>query len=75
LLLKNRHNKQYKRKVAEIMVSNLSVAYEDDHIVALVPMLSDQGLHHIPVLNTQQQLVGIITQSDLIAALFNSKLA
>ncbi|WP_444786607.1 HPP family protein [Rheinheimera sp. NSM] len=75
LLLKNRHNKQYKRKVAEIMVSNLSVAHEDDHIVALVPILSDQGLHHIPVLNAQQQLVGVITQSDLIAALFNSKLA
>jgi len=75
LLLKNRHHKQYKRKVAEIMVSNLSVAYEDDHIAALVPMLSDQGLHHIPVLNARQQLVGIITQSDLIAALFNSKLA
>jgi CBS domain-containing membrane protein len=75
LLLKNRHNKQYKRKVAEIMVSSLSVAHEDDHIAALVPMLSDQGLQHIPVLNTQQQLVGVITQSDLIAALFNSKLS
>ena len=75
LLLKNRHNKQYKRKVAEIMLTKLSVAHENDHIAALVPMLSDQGLHHIPVLNTQQQLVGVITQSDLIAALFNSKLS
>ncbi|WP_240222070.1 HPP family protein [Rheinheimera hassiensis] len=75
LLLKNRHNKQYKRKVAEIMLTKISVAHEDDHIAALVPMLSDQGLHHIPVLNTQQQLVGVITQSDLIAALFNSKLS
>tara|TARA_B100001059_G_scaffold235832_1_gene283142 strand:+ start:126327 stop:127562 length:1236 start_codon:yes stop_codon:yes gene_type:complete len=74
LLLKNRYNKHYKRKVAEIMVTKLSVAHEDDHIAALVPMLSDQGLHHIPVLNAQQQLVGIITQSDLIAALFNAKL-
>lgn len=74
LLLKNRHNKQYKRKVAEIMVTKLSVAHEDDHIAVLVPLLSDQGRHHIPVLNTQQQLVGVITQSDLIAALFNTKL-
>lgn len=74
LLLKNRHNKQHKRKVAEIMVSKLSVAHENDHIAALVPMLSDQGLHHIPVLNDQQQLVGVITQSDLIAALFSAKL-
>ena len=73
-LLKNRRNKQYKRKVAEIMVTKLSVAHEDDHIAVLVPLLSDQGRHHIPVLNTQQQLVGVITQSDLIAALFNTKL-
>ena len=41
---------------------------------ALVPVLSDQGFHHIPVLNVQRQLVGVITQSDLIAALFNTTL-
>ncbi len=75
LLLKNRHQKQYKRKVAEIMATELTVAQEHDHIAALVPLLSDQGLHHIPVLNASQQLSGMITQSDLIAALFNEKLA
>jgi CBS domain-containing membrane protein len=37
-------------------------------------MMSDQGLHHIPVLNAEQKLVGIVTQSDLIAGLFKSKL-
>lgn len=74
LLLKSRHKTQHKRQVAEIMVTNLTVAHEQDHIVALVPMLSDQGLHHIPVLNDQQQLVGVITQSDLIAALFSNNL-
>lgn len=74
LLLKNRHHKQYKRKVAEIMAGNLCVAHEDDHIAALVPLLSDKGHHYIPVLNSQQQLVGIISQSELIAALFNANL-
>lgn len=74
LLLRNKHSIQYKRNVADIMVSKLTVAHEHEHIAALVPVLSDQGLHHIPVLNAQQQLVGVITQSDLIAALFNAKL-
>ena len=74
LLLRNKHSSQYKRNVADIMVSKLTVVHEHEHIAALVPVLSDQGLHHIPVLNAQQQLVGIITQSDLIAALFNAKL-
>ena len=74
LLLRNKHSSQYKRNVADIMVSKLTVAHEHEHIAALVPVLSDQGLHHIPVLNDQQQLVGVITQSDLIAALFNANL-
>ncbi|CAM3885197.1 HPP family protein [Rheinheimera salexigens] len=75
LLLKNRHNKHYKRSVEDIMATNLTVVHENDHIAALIPILSDQGLHHIPVLNGQQKLVGIITQSDLIAALFSNQLA
>jgi len=38
-------------------------------IATLVPVLSDKGLHHIPVTNNKQ-VVGIVTQSDLIAALY-----
>ncbi|MFT7194148.1 MAG: CBS domain-containing membrane protein [Rheinheimera aquimaris] len=74
LLLRNKHRSQRKRNVADIMVTKLTVAHQHEHIAALVPVLSDQGLHHIPVLNAQQQLVGVITQSDLIAALFNTTL-
>lgn len=71
LLLKRGHKKHHKRRVAELMTARLTVVSEDDHIAALIPLLSDQGLHHIPVLNKQQQLSGIITQSDLIAALYS----
>ena len=34
----------------------------------LVPLLFDHGLHHIPIVNAEQRLVGMVTQSDLIAA-------
>lgn len=71
LRLKRGHKKHHKRRVAELMTARLTVVSEDDHIAALIPLLSDQGLHHIPVLNRQQQLSGIITQSDLIAALYS----
>ncbi|MDX3774193.1 HPP family protein [Chromatiaceae bacterium AAb-1] len=71
LLLKRGHKKHHKRRVAELMTVKLTVAYEDEHIATLIPLLSDQGLHHIPVLNRQQKLAGIITQSDLIAALYS----
>ncbi|HAU4905126.1 TPA: CBS domain-containing protein, partial [Aeromonas hydrophila] len=36
----------------------------------LVGAFSDGGLHHMPVVDGEQ-LVGILTQSDMVAALFN----
>lgn len=43
--------------------------HEDTSVERLVPQLSDWGLHHVPVLDGQQRLVGMVSQSDLIAAL------
>lgn len=59
------------RKVRQIMNSPVFTVGEHELIASMVPLLSDQGLHHIPVVNEYQELVGIITQSDLIAALYN----
>lgn len=56
--------------VGQIMASPVVTAREDMHIVELVPLLSDKGLHHIPVVNEERRLVGMVTQSDLIAALY-----
>jgi|GEM_PF-4254853 len=38
-------------------------------------MLSDQGLHHIPIVNEERRLIGMVTQSDLVAALYRGRLA
>jgi len=46
----------------------------DMHIVELVPLLSDIGLHHIPIINAERRLAGMVTQSDLIAALYRGRL-
>ncbi|MNE97431.1 CBS domain protein [compost metagenome] len=40
----------------------------DEPAVALIPLLSEQGLHCLPVMDGEQ-LVGVITQTDLIAGL------
>jgi CBS domain-containing membrane protein len=45
---------------------------EDSHMVDLVFLLSDRGLHCLPVVDDQQRLVGMITQTDLIAALYRN---
>ena len=56
--------------VVQIMATPVYTAREDAHIVELVPLLSEKGLHHIPIVNAENRLVGIVTQSDLIGALY-----
>lgn len=56
--------------VGQIMATPVKTVSTDMHIVELVPLLSDQGLHHVPVVDKEKRLVGMVTQSDLIAALY-----
>lgn len=56
--------------VGQIMASPVYSAKETMHIVELVPLLSERGLHHIPIVDAERRLVGMVTQSDLIAALY-----
>nr|WP_240636049.1 HPP family protein [Caldimonas tepidiphila] len=60
--------------VGQIMTAPVQTAGVDRHIVELVPLLSDLGLHHIPVIDHERRLVGIVTQSDLVAALYRGRL-
>jgi CBS domain-containing membrane protein len=50
------------------MSSPVITVDSDVHVVELIPLLSNQGLHCLPVLE-QGRLVGMLTQTDLIAAL------
>lgn len=60
--------------VGQIMTSNVITAREDTPIVELVPLMSNSGLHHIPVVNDENRFVGMVTQSDLLASLYESRL-
>ena len=60
--------------VGQIMSSNVISARENTPIVELVPLMSNSGLHHIPVVNDEGRFVGMVTQSDLLASLYESRL-
>ncbi len=60
--------------LGELMSSPVRTTDVDAHIVDLIPLLSDRGLHCLPVLDGDE-LVGIITQTDLVAALHRALLA
>ncbi|AHL74326.1 hypothetical protein CH92_04175 [Stutzerimonas stutzeri] len=55
-----------------IMSAPVVSVTENSHMVDLVFLLSDRGLHCLPVVDDQQRLVGMITQTDLIAALYRN---
>jgi len=58
--------------VGQIMTRRVRVAGTDRHVVDLVPLFSEYGHHHIPIVDGENRLVGIITQSDLVRALFHA---
>jgi CBS domain-containing membrane protein len=61
--------------IGQIMTRVIRTATDSMHIVELVPLVSDYGLHHIPIVNAECRLVGIVTNSDLVAGLYRGRLA
>ena len=58
--------------VGDIMTSAVMTARPDQELVDLMPLFSDGGRHHLPVVDKQGRLVGMVTQSDMVAALFRA---
>jgi CBS domain-containing membrane protein len=61
--------------VGEIMHAQVKTVHMDEPIVELVPLMSNLGLHHIPVVDDEGLFVGVVSQSDVLAALYESRLA
>lgn len=76
----DRHNPQVQamprmlqaEKVEEIMTRPVRCARADQLLVDLVQLFSDGGMHHLPVTDDDGRLVGVVTQSDLVGALFRN---
>lgn len=75
LLQPIRHTHSIKPEVVgQIMHTDVRTAYQEQPVVELVPLMSDAGLHSIPVVDAERRLVGMITQSDMIATLYEKNL-
>jgi CBS domain-containing membrane protein len=51
------------------MTRKVRVASVNRHLAELIPLFGSTGHHHIPIVDTDGRLVGIVTQSDVVAAL------
>lgn len=61
--------------VGQIMTQDVKTVRDSTPIIELVPLMADSGLHHMPVVDHEDRFLGIVTQSDLVAALYESRLA
>jgi CBS domain-containing membrane protein len=61
-------------KVVEIMQRHVKTVGADEPIAKLVPLMTNRGLHHIPVVDERGVFAGIVSHSDLLAALYESRL-
>lgn len=55
--------------VGQIMTRQVRVASAERPLAELVPLFAEHGHHHIPIVGAEARLVGILTQSDLVAAM------
>ena len=63
-------DRRLKGRVEDIMSTPVRAARPESPIAQLVPFMADAGLHHLPVVDGDGYLVGMVTQSDLMAAMF-----
>ncbi|HYP66633.1 MAG TPA: CBS domain-containing protein [Thiobacillaceae bacterium] len=63
-------NSEKAEVAGQIMSSEVYAVRTDTPISELVHHMSEQGLHHIPVLNDKRRVVGMVTHTDIIAALY-----
>jgi CBS domain-containing membrane protein len=58
--------------VGDIMTRDVLTASPAQELVDLMHAFSDGGRHHLPVVDHDRRLVGMLTQSDMVAALFRA---
>ena len=65
-----------KPESAGLIMSRIVVTMpETSHISDLVSLMSIHGHRQIPIVNSEQRLVGMVYQANLIAALYNEQIA
>ncbi len=61
--------------VGQIMSAPARTALDTTPAVELVPLMADLGHHHVPIVDADRRLVGMVTQTDMVAALYEICLA
>ncbi len=55
--------------VGQIMTRHVVTVTEETHIISLLPIFAEKGIHHLPVVNEERRIVGMVTRYDVMQAL------
>ena len=55
--------------VEAVMTTDVAVVHDDTPVAALVELMANQGYRHIPVLDADERLVGLVSRAELISVL------
>jgi CBS domain-containing membrane protein len=61
--------------IGHIMTRKVNTLAAEAPIAELIPLVVDQGHTHVPIVDSQDRFVGMVTQTQLMAALFNQQAA
>lgn len=61
--------------VGHMMTTSVTVLPESAHIADLISLMSTQGYRQIPIVNSENRLVGMVYQANLIAALYDEQVS
>jgi CBS domain-containing protein len=64
-----RLNKAFATKVSELMTSDPIVAREDDDAETVARTIAEKHHNHLPVVDGEGRLAGMVTRADALAAL------
>ena len=55
--------------VGQVMTRRVRVASAQSYLAELLSLFSQTGHHHLPVIDSENRLIGILTQTDVVSAL------
>ena len=58
--------------VGDIMTRDVAVALEDEPVTRLLALFAEAGHHHVPVVDGERRLSGIVTPADLMRAVLHA---
>ena len=54
--------------IDEIMTTELATLSQDDSLEDATELMGSKGIRHIPIIDSENALLGLVTQSDVLAA-------